>query len=83
MSLNMVAEVWDVLRTHVDFNERKDAADSLINFLIDNNYEADDIKDAFRGDKEILNALKDYVAEHNIEEDDYIDEEDFDDDDCN
>jgi hypothetical protein len=68
MSLDFVAEVWDALRSHIDFNERKDAADTLVSFLIDNNYEADEIKDAFRGEKEILTALKDYASEHEAEE---------------
>lgn len=76
MSLSLVTEVWDVLRSHIDFNERSDAADSLVNFLIDNNYETDDIKDSFRGEKEILTALKSYIAEHEIEYDD--EEEDYD-----
>ena len=77
MSLDFVAEVWDALRTHIDFNERKDAADTLVSFLIDNNYEADEIKDAFRGEKEILTALKDYVSEHEAEEyEEEFDEED-------
>ena len=76
MSLDFVAEVWDALRTHIDFNERNDAADTLINLLIDNNYEADDIKDAFRSDKEVLKALKGYAEQHDVE-DDY---EEYDDD---
>ena len=73
MSLDFVAEVWDALRTHIDFNDRSDAADTLINLLIDNNYETDDIKDAFKGDKEMLTALKGYAEQHDIE-DDYEDE---------
>jgi hypothetical protein len=78
MNLDFLAEVWDVLRSHIDSNERKYAADTLINLLIDNNYEADEIKEAFRGEKEILSALKEYVSSHEIEEeyDDYDDEED-------
>ena len=68
MSLEFVAEVWDALRSHIDFNDRTDAADSLINLLIDNNYEADDIKSAFRGEKEVLTALKDYLEQHDTEE---------------
>ena len=79
MSLDFVAEVWDAMRTHIDFNERKDAADTLVNLLIENNYETDEIKDAFRGEKEILTALKDYVREHEAEEeyeeDDYEEDE--------
>jgi hypothetical protein len=78
MSLDFVAEVWDALRSHIDFNERSDAADSLINLLIDNNYEADDIKDAFRGDKEMLKALKGYAEQKDVEEDYEDYEEDID-----
>ena len=80
MSLDFVAEVWDALRTHIDFNDRGDAADTLINLLIDNNYEADDIKNAFRGDKEMLKALKGYTDQHDAEEyEEYDEDEDQDD----
>ena len=80
MSLEFVGEVWEALRNHIDFNERKDAADTFVNLLIENNYETDEIKDAFRGDREILTALKDYIAEHDIVEDydEEVDEEDED-----
>lgn len=74
MNLNFVAEVWDALRSHIDFNERKDAADTLINLLIENNYETDEIKDCFRGDKEIAGALKYYAEQHDVEEE-YEDED--------
>jgi hypothetical protein len=78
MSLDFVTEVWDALRSHIDLNERSDAADTLINLLIDNNYETEDIKDAFRGDKEMLKALKGYAEQHDTD-DDYEDyEEDID-----
>ena len=78
MKLDFVAEVWDALRTHIDFNDRTDAADSLINLLIDNNYEAEDIKDAFKGDKEVLTALKENLAHQDTEEsyEDYDEDED-------
>ena len=78
MNLDFVAEVWDALRSHIDFNDRSDAADSLVNLLIDNNYEAEDIKDAFRGEKEVLTALKEYMAQHDTD-DSY---EDYDEDDA-
>ena len=79
MSLDFVAEVWDALRNHIDFNERKEAADTLVTLLVENNYEADEIKEAFRGEKEILTALKDYASEHEVEEE--YEEYDEDDDD--
>ena len=79
MSLDFVAEVWDALRNHIDFNERKEAADTLVTLLVENNYEADEIKEAFRGEKEILTAVKDYASEHEVEEeyeeDDYEEDE--------
>ena len=78
MKLDFVAEVWDALRSHIDFNDRTDAADSLVNLLIDNNYEAEDIKDAFKGDKEMLTALKENLAHQDIEES----YEDYDEDDA-
>ena len=80
MSLDTIAEVWEALREHIDLSERNDAADTLVNFLIDNNYEIEDIKDAFK-DKDITKALKGYAEEH-FQEDDYEDyEEDIDTDD--
>jgi hypothetical protein len=82
MSLSLVAEVWEALQTHIDFNERSDAADTLVTYLIENNYEVDDIKDAFN-DKVITKALKGYAEEH-FQEDDYEEyEEDTDEDDWN
>ena len=73
MSLNIASEIWEALRNHIDFNERSDAADTLVHLLIDNNYEIDDIKDAFR-DKDITAALKGY-AEENFTEEEYEEED--------
>ena len=78
MNLDFVNEVWDALRSHIDFNDRSEAADSLVNLLIDNNYEAEDIKAAFKGDKEVITALKEYIAQHDVEES----YEDYDEDDA-
>jgi len=69
MSLDLITEVWDALRDHIDLNDRKEAADSLIDLLIENNYEADDIKQEFRGDKDISAALKYYAQQHDYTED--------------
>ena len=76
MNLGSVSEVWEVLREHIDFNDRRDAAESLVTYLIENNYEIDDIKDEFR-DKDITKALKDYADEH-FQDEDYEEDEDQD-----
>ena len=75
MSLAFTAEIWDALRTHIDFNDRNDAADTLINLLIDNNYEASDIKNSFKNDKEVLKALKGYTDQQDGEEYEEYDED--------
>ena len=76
MSLGLISEVWEALREHIDLNERSTAADTLVHFLIDNNYEIDDIKEEFR-DKDITKALKGY-AEENFPEEEYEEYEDED-----
>ena len=40
------------------------------NYMIDNNFEPDDIKESFRGDKEIATALK-YYADQLTDEEEY------------
>jgi hypothetical protein len=79
MSLDSTVEVWEILRDHIDLNDRGDAADSLVNYLMDNNYEVEDIKDAFK-DKDITKALKGYAEQHFQEEEyeDYEEESDED-----
>ena len=39
MNLGTVSEVWEILREHIDLNDRMDAADSLVTYLIENNFE--------------------------------------------
>jgi hypothetical protein len=80
MSLDFVAEVWEALSSHIDFNDKGDAADTLVNLLIDNDYEANDIKEAFRGDKEVINALKEYTDQVEEEYEEYEDDAESDDD---
>ena len=79
MSLSLASDIWDALRDHIDLSDRSEAADILVNLLIDLNYEVEDIKDSFR-DKDISSALKDYNDEHSVDndEEDYEDNDDDD-----
>lgn len=78
MSLLVITEIWDALRDYIDMNERSEAADTLVNYLMDSNYEVDDIKDAFK-DKDITKALKGYAEQH-FQEEEYEEDEDSDED---
>jgi hypothetical protein len=79
MSLSTASEIWEVLRDHIDLNERRDAAESLVTYLIENNYSVDDIQDDF-SDKDITRALKGYAEQHFQEEEyeEYDEEQDDD-----
>jgi hypothetical protein len=81
MQADTVSEVWDVLRHHIDLSSRKEAAEELVAFMIENNLDAGEIKTAFRGDKDIIKATAIYNDQdaHEDEEDDYenFDDEDY------
>lgn len=83
MKLDFIAELWDVLSNHMDQSERFDAAETLVNFLIDHDYESTDIKAEFQGDKDISKALKYYIEQHEVEEEYYDDLDENQDDDDN
>jgi hypothetical protein len=75
MTIEVAAELWGELRRYVNTVDRDEAADAVVSILIDNDYDADDIRDAFKGDSDIKRALAAYSsnedAEEDIEEDDY------------
>lgn len=76
MSVNLAAAVWEELKRYIGTLDRTEAADSMVNLLVDSNFDSDEIRDAFRGDAEIKKALNAYISDQ--EEDD---EEEFDEDD--
>ena len=78
MAVDLVYEVWQELRHHIQTADRADAADSLVNLLIDNDYDAEDIRAAFKGDNDVKRALQSYLddAEEELDEED---EDDYDD----
>lgn len=77
MSLELTREVWDELKRFVGTVDRQEAAESIVHLLIDNDYDADDIKESFKGDSDIKSALIAYLDE--LEDDDY-DDDDYEDD---
>jgi hypothetical protein len=82
MSADVAAEIWGELRRYVNTVDRDEAAETVVAVLIDNDYDADEIRDAFKGDTEIKRALAAYVNKDVEEEpeEDYEEESDLDDD---
>ena len=78
MSVELSKEIWDELKRYVNTVDRAEAAETLVNVLIDNDIDADEIKDTFKSDGEVKRALAHYLKDHEDEEDE---EEDYDEDD--
>lgn len=80
MSVDLVAAAWEELKRYIGPLDRTEAADSLVNLLVDSNFGVDEIRDSFRGDSEIKRALQGYLDDHNDEEES-IDEDEYDEED--
>jgi dsDNA-specific endonuclease/ATPase MutS2 len=74
MDLNLIAEVWDVLKFHIEPSEVKVAAENLVDLLINNDYESEDIKEAFSDERSVLTALKNNIEELDQLDDSYDDD---------
>ena len=79
MPLDLASEVWSELKRYVNTVDRGDAAETLVNVLIDNGYDSVEIKEAFKGDLEIKRVLSAYMDVQEGEEEEYEDEYDEDD----
>ena len=84
MSEAIASEIWGELKRFVNTVDRAEAAETVIQILMDNDSDVEDIRDAFKGDTDIKRALtayldndKDYEAEDE-EEDSEEEEEDQD-----
>ena len=72
MSVELSKEIWDELKRYVNTVDRDEAAETLVSVLIDNDVDADEIKNTFKSDSEVKRALAHYLKDHEEDE-----EEDF------
>ena len=78
MSADVAAEIWGELRRYVNTVDRDEAAETVVAVLIDNDYDADEIREAFKGDVDIKRALAAYVNKDVEEEPDEEADDDVD-----
>ena len=80
MSEAIAAEIWSELKRYVNTVDRNEAAETVVQILMDNDSDVEDIRNAFKGDADIKRALtayldndKDYAEdeEEDPEEEDY------------
>ena len=79
MSADLAFELWSELKRYVNSIDRNEAADTLVNLLIDNDYDVDDIRTLFKSDSDVKQALKSYLGDAEEEELDEEEEDDYDD----
>jgi len=77
MGIELIADVWTLLKEDIDYATRRESADNLVSLLIDNDFSPAEVKQAFKRDPEMTAALKDYNESHQDEEDDYDDDEEY------
>jgi hypothetical protein len=78
MAVDLSHDIWNELKRYISTVDRGDAADSLVSVLIDNDYDAEQIRSAFKSDTDIKRALQSYLDD--TEEDlDEEEEDDYDD----
>jgi len=80
MSAELSKEIWDEIKRYVNTVDRAEAAETLVSVLIDNDVDADEIKNTFKSDGEIKRALAHYLKDHEDEEDEEEEYEEEDDD---
>jgi len=80
MSTELSKEIWNELKRYVNPQDRSEAAETLVSVLIDNDANADEIKEVFKSDTEVKRALAHYLKDH-AEEEYEDDEEEYEDED--
>jgi hypothetical protein len=77
MAVDLAHDLWQELKRYISVPDRTDAADALVNLLVDNDYDAEEIKSAFKNDTDIKRALSEYLIDESDSEEE---EEEFEDD---
>ena len=79
----IASEIWGELKRFVNTVDRAEAAETVIQILMDNDSDVEDIRDAFKGDSDIKRALTAYLdndRDYETEDEDEYDEEEEDED---
>jgi hypothetical protein len=83
MSVDLAREIYNELKRFINTVDKDEAAETLVAVLIDNDIDADEIKNIFKSESEVKRALTSYLKDHedaDAEEDEDEEYEDEDDD---
>lgn len=79
MHSTIASELWDEFKRFIGNADREEAADIMINVLINNDEDLEDIRTAFAHDTDVRRALTAYSDQDDADQSDY--DEDSDDED--
>lgn len=81
--LILATELWEIVKSSVITTDRPGVAENIVSLLVDHGYGVDEIRSAFRGDYDIIDAVKYYSNDDwsDDENEDDSDDWDFSDDD--
>jgi hypothetical protein len=76
MHAEVASEIWDEFKRYISSVDREEAADILVNILINHDEDIEDLKAAFKGDLDMKRVLAAYTNQDREEVDE--DDEDYD-----
>lgn len=76
MSVDLAYDLWNELKRFIGGADRAEAADSMVNLLIDNDIDADEIRSTFKSDPEVKRAIEVYLDDHIDDDEEEYDDED-------
>lgn len=80
MSEQLASVLWSELKRYVNTVDRAEAAETVVQILLDNDSDVEDIREAFSGDRDIKAALTSYLdndKDYSEDEDDYDEDSDY------
>ena len=76
MQISLVSELWGELKRYISVVDRDEAAETVVNILIDNDVTVEEIRADFKNDTEIKRALTQFTEDIEEETEDEYDEDD-------
>ena len=61
MSLHLINEIWKLLKPSIETGDTDSAAETLVTYLVEEEYSPAEIKQMFRGDSDIKDAVDFYL----------------------
>ena len=80
MEEQLASIIWEELKRYINTVDRTEAAETVIQILMDNDSDVDDIRTAFKGDTDIKRALTSYLdndKDYSEDEEEDPEEEDY------